>query len=395
MSIEYQNESPNWSATGTEPPDTLKTNGFEAGYKPPANYFNWFWNTVSKCISELQNNAAGKTVKVPDTNFYGEIFNDYINNKATGDYSHAEGIANTASGKAAHAEGAAHTASGQYSHAEGHSNTASGECSHVEGEANTASGESAHAEGANNNAPGDYSHVGGYGSWCRGSMAFAHGKEVEASTLNFCIGKYNKFPTYAAEDTNTGDLFVIGSGLRDGAKSNAFRVTAAGAVMGTQAYTATGADFAEAFEWIDGNPNNEDRRGLFVTLDGEKIKLATKNDYIAGVVSAAPTVVGDAHTDDWQGKYVTDVFGARVLENEAWKLSDGFDKAKDDNYTSRLERPEWSAVGLVGKLVVVDDGTCQVNGYCYPSEKGIATAAESGYRVMARIDKNHVRVLLK
>lgn len=222
------------------------------------------------------------------------------------------------------------------------------------------------------------------------------GANNTGANLVTVIGKSSKTPTAANPATNTGDLFVIGSGLQSGAKSNAFRVTASGAVMGTQAYTATGADFAEAFEWVDGNPNNEDRRGLFVTLDGEKIRLATADDdYIAGVVSAAPTVVGDAHTDDWQGKYVTDVFGARVLENEAWKLSDGFDETKDDNYTSRLERPEWSAVGLVGKLVVVDDGTCQVNGYCYPSENGIATAAESGYRVMARIDDNHVRVLLK
>lgn len=222
------------------------------------------------------------------------------------------------------------------------------------------------------------------------------GYENIANTLNFVCGKRCKTPTAATTTNNTGDLFVIGSGLEGGAKSNALRVTAAGEVMGTQAYSATGADFAECFEWFDGNPDNEDRRGLFVTLDGEKIRLATaEDDYILGIVSAAPTVIGDAATDDWQGKYVTDAFGAKVLVNGAWQLSDSFDETQDDNYVSRLKRPEWAAVGLVGKLVVVDDGTCVANGYCKPSKDGVATATNTGYRVMSRIDESHVKILLK
>lgn len=216
-----------------------------------------------------------------------------------------------------------------------------------------------------------------------------------ANTLNTVVGKYAKTPTAAAEDTNTGDLFIIGNGLKGGARSNALRVTAAGQVLGTQAYAATGAGFAEMFEWQDGNPNNEDRRGIFVTLDGEKIKPATPGDYIAGVTDAKPTVIGDAYTDEWQGKYVTDVFGARVLENGAYKLSEDFDKSKDKEYISRLDRPEWAAVTYAGKLVVCDDGTCKVNGFCSPSNNGIATASETGYRVLARVDKNHVKVLVK
>jgi hypothetical protein len=212
----------------------------------------------------------------------------------------------------------------------------------------------------------------------------------------FVCGKSCKTPTATSPTVNTGDLFVIGSGIEGGAKSNALRVTAASEVMGTTAYAATGADYAECFEWLDGNPNNEDRRGLFVTLEGEKIRLATADDdYILGVISATPSVIGDACTDDWHGKYVTDVFGARVMENEAFKLSDDFDIEQDENYISRLERPEWATVGLIGKLIVIDDGSCEVNGYCYPSENGIATKADKGYRVMSRIDENHVKIMLK
>lgn len=222
------------------------------------------------------------------------------------------------------------------------------------------------------------------------------GSHNTANSYNTVIGKRSKTPTAAALDANTGDLFVIGNGIVGGTKANAFRVTAAGQVMGTQAYTASGADFAEMFEWADGNPDNEDRRGLFVTLDGEKIRLATSaDDYIAGVVSATPTIIGDSHTDDWQGKYEKDVFGCRTLVDGAWKLSEGFDESMDDNYTSRLERPEWASVGLVGKLIVVDDGSCKVNGYCYADNNGIATASDKGYRVMARIDESHIKILLK
>ena len=31
-------------------------------------------------------------------------------------------------------------------------------------------------------------------------------------------------------------------------------------------------------EWSDGNPDNEDRCGLFVCFDGEKIRLANSED---------------------------------------------------------------------------------------------------------------------
>lgn len=222
------------------------------------------------------------------------------------------------------------------------------------------------------------------------------GAKNTAKDYNTVVGKSSKTPTASGASVNTGDLFVVGNGTDGSAKSNALRVTAAGDVMGVKAYSATGADYAELFEWADGNPDNEDRRGLFVTLEGEKIRLANANDdYIVGVVSATPSIIGDACTDDWVGKYETDVFGARVLENGAYKLTEGFDSEKDSNYTSRLERPEWAAVGLIGKLIVVDDGTCKVNKYCYPSKSGVATNSETGYRVLSRIDETHVKILFR
>ncbi len=52
--MEFERKVPDWKAEGVEPPDSLKSGGFSAGYKPPAAYFNWFWNVVSKCLAELQ-----------------------------------------------------------------------------------------------------------------------------------------------------------------------------------------------------------------------------------------------------------------------------------------------------------------------------------------------------
>lgn len=49
----FEKTVPDWSAVGVEPPASLKAGGFQAGYKPPADYFNWFWYTVSQCLNEL------------------------------------------------------------------------------------------------------------------------------------------------------------------------------------------------------------------------------------------------------------------------------------------------------------------------------------------------------
>lgn len=442
---------PVWSNTGIEPSETIKENGFEKGYRPPAEYFNWFFNRTSAALNELasptsltvgsecqangqysvatgyQTTAHGDashaegigTVAGDTTEENGDVTNamfkrashaEGFKTTASGWASHSEGYQTTASGEASHAEGLQAKATAQSAHAEGRLTTASEVDAHAEGTNTTADGVSAHAEGSGSHATGtashaegytttatgNYSHSGGNQSAANGVCSQAIGYKVTANDYNFVIGHNNKSTTAGKVDANTGDVFVIGNGIEGGAKSNAFRVTGSGQVMGTQAYTASGADYAEIFEWLDGNSNNEDRRGLFVTLDGEKIRIATsENDYILGVVSATPSIIGDVHSDDWNGKYVTDVFGARIVENGTWKLSDEFDINKDDEYINRLDRKEWSAVGMIGKLIVIDDGSCEVNGYCKATTNGIATKSDTGYRVIARIDKTHIKIVLK
>ena len=115
------------------------------------------------------------------TTSYAEIFNDYTNNVATGEFSHAEGEGTTASGSRSHAEGEGTTASDGNSHAEGSDTTASGGSSHAEGEGTTASGLSSHAEGWYTTASGGSSHAEGEDTTASGGSSHAEGEGTTAS----------------------------------------------------------------------------------------------------------------------------------------------------------------------------------------------------------------------
>ncbi len=52
--MKFINTPPDWKAGGIEPPIELKEHGFQAGYRPPAEYFNWFWCSTGKCLAEIQ-----------------------------------------------------------------------------------------------------------------------------------------------------------------------------------------------------------------------------------------------------------------------------------------------------------------------------------------------------
>lgn len=266
------------------------------------------------------------------------------------------------------------------------------------------SGKYAHAEGNQTNAKGLASHAGG--QFTRAGADF-----------QTVIGKSN------VESERESDRVIVGKGTPL-SNANCFRVTDTG-VYATGAHNTTGADYAELFEWLDGNPESADRCGRFVTLDGEKIRLAGPgDDFILGIVSGNPSVVGDVQDDQWQGMYLYDVFGRPLWEDvevpdvtveepdpenpgstvtrviipahieHRQRLNPAYDGSQP--YLPRTQRPEWDAVGMLGKLVAVDDGTCQAGGWCTVGEGGAAThsAVRTRYRVMARLDEYHVRVLI-
>ena len=130
-------------------------------------------------------------------------------------------------------------------------------------------------------------------------------------------------------------------------------------------------------------------------------------------------VLGDSAEWNWSKRYLTDDFGRIIYEDydleheerkneetgevieEAWtehihapKQNPDYDASQP--YAKRADRPEWQIVGMMGKLYVRDDGSCIVNGYADVKD-GIATKAtgKTNMRVMARVNENIIRVLLK
>lgn len=252
--------------------------------------------------------------------------------------------------------------------------------------------------------------------------SFAAGINVEALRHQVAAGHYNNTSlatNNSISGTSDGSALVIGNGSK-GSVSNAFRVTGKGITYAKGSYNATGADYAEFSEWADGNPNDEDRRGYFVTYDEEKptmIRKANEGDYILGIVSGNPCIIGNAD-EDWIGRYVFDEFGTiqyeeieeeeeyvdkdtgetktRIVTITKYKENPNYDPTRE--YEQRENRKEWSAIGWLGVLPVHDDGSCVPGGYCKPINGGIVTTSErriGTYRVLERVTDNIVKVVLK
>lgn len=220
--------------------------------------------------------------------------------------------------------------------------------------------------------------------------------------------------------------FLVGGG----STRNAFRVNGV-VCYSYQGVNTSGADYAEYFEWEDGNPDGEDRVGYFVTHSGEKIKIAKEDDFIIGIVSATPAIIGN-NPEEWNNRFLKDIYGRTkyekvlipdkyvdnitetkeigldgkpvvikeriLIEKEHYEdvpiLNPDFDESQE--YIERDKRKEWSCVGFMGKLVVKDDGTCVSGGFCKCNNNGIATNSlnSTRYRVLKRLDNSHIKVLI-
>ena len=319
------------------------------------------------------------------------------------------------------------SASGIYAFAIGENTKAIGTLSYAQGVQSEASGLYSHAEGYRTKAAGQRAHAEGYNTIASGSVSHSEGFETIANVYcSHAQGAYNKTLNGSAIDFSaTADAFVIGNGTDNAIRSNAFRVTFDGKTYGKAAFNSTGADYAEYFEWSDGNIDSEDRVGYVVTLDGEKIRKALSTDsYILGIVSVNPSVIGDSHQEDWQAKYATDEWGriryhyvdvefeetipvsgengthnetvTKVRQDYVPVLNPQWNN--DEEYTPREKRKEWSPVGLMGKLLVRDDGSCIVNSYAKVGQTAgeLTTSDEiTNMRVIERISDNIVRVFIK
>lgn len=387
----------------------------------PASNFDVYMATIIKsggnyggCHSEGRKNISLNTYSHSE---------GYMT-EARGYTSHTEGHSTGATANQAHAEGYNTQATGNQSHAEGNNTKASGERSHAEGNYTTASNFQSHAEGTGTIASGIESHAEGYHTTASGRQSHAEGIGTIALSAQHVIGAFND-TTKATSGQNLSGAssqtgFCIGNGV-ESTRSNAARIDYNGKLWCKQAYSSTGADYAELFEWADGNHESEDRRGYFVTVEGKKIKKAQSGDYILGIISGNPSVIGNTDME-WYGQFMRDEFGTFIKENyketikehvideegnvteeekevdvEFYKVNPDYDP--DAPYTFRLDRPEWDAVGMVGVLPVRDDGTCEVGKFCKCADGGIATLATERwfdtYMVIERVTESIVSVILK
>jgi hypothetical protein len=151
--------------------------------------------------------------------------------------------------------------------------------------------------------------------------------------------------------TNSSNYNFIITSSGNGS-DNEFKLRGDGNAYADGSWNGGGADYAEYFEWDDGNTANEDRRGFSVVLVNNKLRKATADDdagLIIGVVSGNPSVVGDTDMDAWKHKYLRDDYGTYQRdENDERILNPDYNP--DQEYTSRENRPEWDTVGLMGKL---------------------------------------------
>lgn len=246
----------------------------------------------------------------------------------------------------------------------------------------------------------------------------------------FACGRWNAVREEVSNDSEArGDAFVVGNGNSD-VRGNAFRVSHSGDAYALKAVNSSGADYAEFIKpWADNNPDGEDRVGYFVTVRDGFLHKANAGDYIAGITSGNPSVVGNAD-EDYYWKYERDAFGRIVLEEipervqaldgegapmfdengepvmeatggtvKRMKLSADYDKTLQGLYEERKNRPEWDYVGMLGVLPVRDDGTCVPGLFCKCGADGIATlSVERGfdaYMVIERAADGVVKVILR
>ena len=157
-------------------------------------------------------------------------------------------------------------------------------------------------------------------------------------------------------------------------------------------------DIGEYFEWYDGNILDEDRVGYMVQLKDGKIEYAADIDNCIGVVSDTCILTAGSCSMGWHGMYLKDKFGRDILEEVDGEMLPIKNPNYDESlvYISRDKRKEWCKVGIVGQVIVRQDGTLKSGSYVN-CVNGIATKSteKTSYRVVKVIDETVAIILVK
>lgn len=221
----------------------------------------------------------------------GEVFNDYDNNKAAGNNSHAEGVKTKASG--------------DYSHAEGNTTQANKIASHAEGQHTTASGIGAHAEGTETQALGDDSHAEGQLTNATASNSHAEGNSTVASGVNSHTEGYNTKATKSNSHAEGNQSGAFGDNSHaEGQLNNARGVNSHAEGQETEAVGVN--SHAEGFQ-THANKNNSHAEGRITVAngdashaEGDETQAAGKWSHAEGYMSLAEGIASHA-----EGQYTT------------------------------------------------------------------------------------------
>ncbi len=160
------------------------------------------------------------------------------------------------------------------------------------------------------------------------------------------------------------------------------------------AWVGGGADFAEYFEWDDGNSNSEDRVGYFVALSTGTDNLPNGNIEISGTnvigaVSALPGLIANAAAMNWQGRYQRDIWGRYSLDSNGDRIENS-NFNSNQSYSPRPARSEWDAIAMKGRVRV----RASTNLGVYPSSKsGMTVDIDANGEVKDAGNKGRYKVI--
>lgn len=269
----------------------------------------------------------------------GELFNDYENNVASADYSHAEGQHTTASGEVSHSEGYNTTAQGQYSHSEGNATKATGRSSHAQNIDTTASGEASTAMGTGNTASGLNSIAGGNNTTALGTNSVAFGDTTQANGNNsFTMGYFldansqNQVVFGQYNNNNPGNIFEIGNGSSTQRK-NIFSVTTEGKTIGGVDNLNKDTDSAETLTpkgYVDEQIDRLDKNVWLGYIEVTQAQYDDSEQFTTLLNNAVLDFTKDTHPPDGRPRRngdqitveITDLPGGEPGTPEIWMFVD-------------------------------------------------------------------------
>ena len=256
----------------------------------------------------------------------------------------------------------------------------------------------------------------GFSEGERGLALSNYGTSYDAPANGRGTDKGMQFFAYDSSGTgvgpvNSGGTCFLFRAYRSAGTHTIFMVDEDGDLHADGSTSISGFDYAEMFEWEDGNPSSEDRVGYSVVFgsSGDRIRVASGSEEPIGVVSARPGVIGDNpmgwhgtwKTDEWDrkipglipmvswsydftrdngeviqktykieiaqtGSFLSNIpsgssergvpysgsipSNANYYNKEVSQVSDDYDDTMD--YTTRRSRKEWDTIGLMGKIKV-------------------------------------------